>query len=92
MGERTREDDLRLDAAYDRYERALVQGDRQEVTAARLTLCRLLESTGWSVPPDVRDQMKRDERTLRALAEEAGVPPTDLLRPPSHRMPWIEEG
>lgn len=36
--------------------------------------------------------MKRDERTLRALAEEAGMATTDLLRPPSHRMPWREGG
>lgn len=90
MVERSPADDRRLDLAYARYERALLLGDRQEVTEARLTLCRLLESTGWSVPADVRDQMTRDERTLRALAEEAGRRGVDLLRPPSHRSPWVE--
>lgn len=83
-------DEARLESAYERYERALADGDRQQVTAARLTLCRLLEATGWAVPADVLDQMKRDERTLRALAEEAGATPTDLLRTPSHRSPWVE--
>lgn len=90
MGERTAQDEVRLDAAYTRYERAVVDGDRGEVTAARLSLCRVLEASGWTVPPDVRDQMKRDERTLRALAEEAGAPAIGLLRPPSHRSPWVE--
>lgn len=90
MVERTPEDDARLDAAYSRYERALLLGDRREVTEARLGLCVLLESTGWVVPADVRDQMTRDRRTLRALAEEAGYPPHELLRPPSHRSPWVD--
>lgn len=80
----------RLAGTYEQYERALRDGDRHEVTSARLSLCRALESSGWDVPAEVRDQMQRDERTLRALAEEASLQ-GDLLRPPSHRAPWALE-
>ncbi len=91
MGAQARDDDG-LDVVFARYERALQQGDRQEVTSARLTLCRLLEATGWEVPADVRDQMARDARTLQTLAEDAGPVTIDLLRAPSHRSPWATAG
>lgn len=86
----TEQEGERLAAAYARYERALAQEDPGERAAARLTLCRLLAATGWAVPEDVRDQMRRDERALRLLAEQAGTTLPDLLRAPSHRSPWVE--
>jgi hypothetical protein len=87
---RTPEDDERLDAAYARYDRANAVGERKELAEARLVLCRLLEGTGWSVPSEVRDQMARDEKTLRKLAEEETQGTSDLLRPPSHRQSWFD--
>lgn len=85
---RSEGDRQRLDEAFTRFETAQVGGDRQAVSTARLALCRLLEATGWSVPAEVRQQMLRDEKVLRRLAEAEPAALIDgLLRPPSHRFP-----
>lgn len=66
-----------LEAAYARYETAQGKADREELVVARLALCAALLETGWTEPELVREQRRRDEKTLRQLRE---VDMTDLTR------------
>lgn len=78
--------DLRLESAFARYETAVQQGERVELVSARMSLCLLLELSGWEPPPEVRDQMWRDRRSLAELErsrEESAV--ERGLRAASHR-------
>ena len=82
------EADLRLERAFAPYERAVQQGERVELVSARMSLCLLLGRSGWEPPPEVRDQMWRDRRSLSQLErarEESDVDET--VRSPSHRPP-----
>ena len=87
MGGRSHEDEQRLAAAYDRYDAAMVRRDRYEIVEARLVLIRTLIETGWDAPTEVREQVLRDEKVLRRVAEMRSDPTADLLRPPTHRQP-----
>lgn len=87
MVQRSTEDQQRLGAAYASYDGALLRRDLYEIAAARLHLVRVLVATGWQAPQEVRDQVLRDEKTLRRRAEVESDPRADLLRPPSHRQP-----
>lgn len=84
----TSEADLRLERAFAWYERAFGTGDRADLVAARLSLCLLLERSGWELPGEVRDQVWRDRKALREIEQgrtrDAGEV---VLRPPSHRPP-----
>lgn len=85
MVPRSEDEQRRIQAAFTRYEAAQLGGDRQELSTSRLRLTQLLEQSGWTVPGEVREQMRRDEKVLRRLAEPDAV--IDLLRAPSHRFP-----
>lgn len=87
MGGRSDEDEQRLTAAYDRYDAAMMRRDRYEIVEARLVLIRVLVETGWDAPTEVREQVLRDEKVLRRVAEMSADPTTELLRPPTHRQP-----
>ena len=77
----------RLVEAYADYQAAMMRRDRYEVAAARLRLIRVLVETGWNGPPEVRDQVLRDEKALRRQAELGADPFADLVRPPTHWQP-----
>lgn len=77
-----------LRAAYERYEAAQGKHDRQELVSARLALCVTLLDTGWTPPETVREQMRRDEKTLRRLRDTDTVDLTDVLDLPVPR--WRE--
>ena len=82
------EADLRLARAFVRYERAVQQGERVELVSARMSLCLLLGLSGWEAPPEVRDQMWRDRRSLTELERAREESEVDAaLRSPSHRPP-----
>ena len=66
-----------LKAAYERYEVALAEADREELVTARLALCAALVGTGWSAPEAVQEQMRRDEKTLRRLRDVDTIDLTD---------------
>lgn len=75
-----------LRAAYTRYEAAQA-ADRETRTAARLALCLALMHTGWAAPAAVREQMQRDQKTLRRLRDIDTIDLTGVLdltrQPPS---------
>ena len=75
----------RLLDALSRYERAADAGPRAELVAARAALCALLEASGMELPPEVRDQMWRDQKVLRELDEQRVAAVSGLIRVPSHR-------
>jgi hypothetical protein len=76
--------DRALRDAYARYETAQEGTDRQELVTARLALCAELLATGWEAPEAVREQMVRDEKTLRRLRDSS----EDVLGLPSQR--WLD--
>ncbi len=82
---RSEEEQRRVNAAFDRYERAQVEGDRRERLQARVELVRAMEQTGWRVPPEVQEQLHRDEQALRRLADRDRE--ADLLGPHTRRPP-----
>lgn len=77
--------DRALRDAYARYEAAQEGRNRQELVTARLALCAELIATGWEAPEAVREQMQRDEKTLRRLRESDGT--EDVLGLPAQR--WL---
>jgi hypothetical protein len=76
--------DRALREAYARYEAAQEGRDRKEVVTARLNLCLELIATGWQAPEPVREQMQRDEKTLRRLKDSSD----DVLGLPAQR--WLD--
>ena len=80
--------DDRLRAAYERYELAQQFGDREELVTARRALCIALMATGWEAPEQVREQIRRDEQTLRRLREYDTIDLTESPGGPSRS--WDE--
>ena len=78
----------RLASAYERFEIAREFGDREEQVTTRRALCLALKATGWDAPEPVREQMHRDEQTLRRLREYDTIDLTDSPGGPSRR--WDE--
>ena len=80
--------DGRIAHTFAWFERAVEAGDRDDIAAARLALCLMLERSGWEPPGEVRDQMWRDRKVLRELEQRRGRDLAEpLLRAPSHRPP-----
>jgi hypothetical protein len=77
-----------LTHAYARFEAAQERHDRQELVTARLALCLALLETGWSAPDSVKEQMRRDEKTLRRLRDSDQDDLTIVLDLPAQR--WRE--
>jgi hypothetical protein len=76
--------DRALREAYARYEAAQEGTNRQELVTTRLALCVELIATGWEAPEPVREQMQRDEKTLRRLKDSSD----DVLGLPDQR--WLD--
>lgn len=82
------EADLQLERAFASYERAIGTGARADIAAARLSLCLLLERSGWELPREVRDQVWRDRKALRELEQQPSRDTAEaVLRPATHRPP-----
>lgn len=77
-----------LRAAYERYQAAEGGRDREELVTSRLALCLALMETGWTPPEQVREQMRRDEKTLRRLRDSDSGEGGDVLDLPVPR--WRE--
>lgn len=83
-----------LRRAYARYDAAQQGHDRQELVTSRLALCLALMETGWVAPEPVREQMHRDEKTLRRLRDADTIDLSDVLDLPAQRwreLRWLLE-
>lgn len=76
-----------LATAFAAYEQALASAERADVARARLGLVAALRADGWDTPAAVRDQVWRDQRTVRdaELDSQLVAYPDEALRAASHR-------